>query len=67
MLELNNTNNFYPKELLGVVKAGLQQLGQVVVLGSADEAGDGGARERAAARVQVVQQDAERLRVELDY
>lgn len=37
------TYHFYPKELLGVVKAGLEQLWQVVVLGRADEPRDGGA------------------------
>ena len=54
-------------ELLGVVEAGLQQLGQVVVLRRADEAGDGDAGERARARVEVGQEDAERVPVELDY
>ena len=48
--------NFCPDELLGVVEAGLEEVGKVVVLGGADEAGDGDAGERAAARVEVVQQ-----------
>lgn len=37
------------QELLGVVEAGLQQLGQVVVLGGANQARNGLTRERAAA------------------
>lgn len=49
-----------------MVEAGLQQLGQVVVLGGADQARYGQAGERTAAGVQVVEQDAERVRVELD-
>lgn len=49
-----------------MVEAGLQQLGQVVVLRGADQPRDVGAGERAGARVQVVQQKPEGLRVELD-
>lgn len=52
------------QELLRVVEAGLQQLRQVVVLGCADQARDTAARQRTRARVQIIQQDAERLRIE---
>ena len=47
------THHFSPYELLRVVEASLQQLGEVVVLRRADEAGDVEARERARTRVQV--------------
>ena len=60
------THHFYPQELLGVVEARLQQLRQVVVLGGADEARDVGAGQGAGAGVQVVEQQPERLGVELD-
>ena len=63
----NTTYHADPDELLGVVEARLQQLREVVVLGGADESGDGEAVEGARARVQVRQQDAERLAVELDH
>jgi len=55
-----------PDELLRVVKASLQKLGQVIVLGGADKPGDGQAGERTGPRVQVGQQEAKRLAVELD-
>ena len=61
------THHADPDELLGVVEAGLQQFREVVVLGGADESGDGEAVERARPRVQVRQQHAERLAVELDH
>ena len=56
-----------PDELLGVVEAGLQQFREVVVLCRADESGDGEAVERARAGVQVRQQHAEGVTVELDH
>ena len=62
-----STHHVHPEELFGVVEAGLQQLGQVVVLGGADEAGHAAASERTRALVQVVQQNSERLRLKLDY
>ena len=62
-------SNLCAYELLGVVEAGLvgrrvstsrvghlDEVREVVVLGRADEPGDGDAGERAAARVEVVQQ-----------
>ena len=49
-----------------MVKAGLQQLRQVVVLGRADQPGDVEAGERAGAGVEVAEQNAERLAIELD-
>ena len=45
-----------PYELLGMMEAGLDEVRKVVVLGGTDEARDGDAGERAAPRVQVVQQ-----------
>ena len=60
------THHADPDELLGVVEAGLQQFREVVVLGGADESGDGEAVEGARAGVQVRQQHAERVPVELD-
>jgi hypothetical protein len=56
-----------PDELLCMVEASLQQLGEVVVLGRADEAGDVDARERTRTRVEVGQQDAKRIPVELNH
>ena len=61
------THHADPDELLGVVEAGLQQLGQIVVLCGADESGDGEAVDGARAGVQVGQQHAERVAVELDH
>ena len=49
------THHADPDELLGVVEACLEELGEVVMLRGADEAGDGEAVERARARVQVRQ------------
>lgn len=49
------THHFYPKELLGVVEASLQQLGQVVVLRGADESRDRCASEGTTTSVEVVQ------------
>lgn len=62
-----STYNFYSQKLLGVVEAGLQQLGQVVVLGGADEARDVGAGQGTRPCVQVVEQGAEGVGVELNY
>ena len=60
------TGDLCPDELFGVVETGLDQVGQIVVLGGADEAGNGETGERAAAGVEVVQQHLERLVVELN-
>jgi len=48
------------------MEAGLQELGQVVVFSSADEARYVVAGERAGTRVQVIQQQPERFPIELD-
>ena len=47
------------------METSLQQLGQVVVFSSTDETWDVVTGERARARVQVIQQQPERIRVEL--
>lgn len=62
----HRTDDLRAEALFRMVEAGLQQLGQIVVLGGADQARYGQAGERTAAGVQVVEQDAERVRVELD-
>ena len=48
------------------MKAGLDEVWEVVVLRGADEAGDGEAGERTAAGVEIVQQDLEGVRLELN-
>ena len=64
--EYERTYNIDSDELFGVVKASLQQLGQVVVLGGADQARDVQARQRARPGVQVTEQNPERFSVKLD-
>lgn len=49
------------------MEASLQELRQVVVLSSTYEARNRSTRQRAAARMQVVQQDSECFRIELYY
>jgi hypothetical protein len=64
--EYERTYNIDSDELFGVVKASLQQLGQVVVLGGADQARDVEAGQRARPGVQVTEQNPERFSVKLD-
>ena len=65
--EIEKVNyHFDSKKLLGMVKTGLEKFGQIIVFSSADEAGDVVAGQRTRARVQVIQQQAERVRIELD-
>lgn len=59
--------HFYPKELFGMMEASLQEFRQVVMLGGTYEAWYRSTRQRTTARVQVVQEDSKRIRVELDY
>lgn len=63
----HGTHHRKSKVLFGMMEAGLHQFGQVVVLGGADEAGDGLAAERTGTTVQVVNEQLERVAVELDY
>ena len=60
------TGDLRPDELLGVMKAGLDEVWEIVMLSSADETRDGEAGERTAAGVEIVQQDLEGVRLELN-
>lgn len=62
----HHAHDLDPQELLRVVETRLQKLRQVVVLRRADQTRNVAAGQRAGARLQVVEQNLERLRVELD-
>ena len=63
----SGTHDVDPKVLLGVVEACLHEFRQIIVLGSADKARDVGAGQGAGAGVQVVEQDAQGVCLELYY